>query len=233
MIKQVTKDYPSVIVIGDIHGCYKTLMALIAQLPKDIPLVFCGDLIDRGPDSKSVVDFVKNNNHYCVSGNHEDMMVKAEDFWEDERLFLDNGGIETRKSYGETLDNPSQDYKDAVEWMKSLPVAIEFMNVKNSEGMRLLVSHSSAHGVWGKLNKQNEYLWKQEIMWNRLPNIRAMKNIYNVFGHTPQSNGPRIKIPYANIDTGCVYDQEGYGKLTALQFPEMIVYQQDNIEEKV
>ena len=48
--------------------------------------------------------------------------------------------------------------------------------------------------------------------------------------YTPIENGPKIKSDYANIDTGCFYTAEpGYGVLTALQFPEMVVYQQDNV----
>ena len=43
-------------IIGDVHGCYNTLMELIAKLPKDAKLCFVGDLIDRGPNSKDVVE---------------------------------------------------------------------------------------------------------------------------------------------------------------------------------
>ena len=61
------------IIIGDVHGCYKTLIALIEKLPKDRNITFVGDLIDRGPGSKDVVEFVRKNNYRCVRGNHEDM----------------------------------------------------------------------------------------------------------------------------------------------------------------
>ena len=43
-------------IIGDVHGCYNTLMALIAKLPKNAKLCFVGDFIGRGPNSKDVVE---------------------------------------------------------------------------------------------------------------------------------------------------------------------------------
>lgn len=58
------------------------------------------------------------------------------------------------------------------------------------------------------------------------------------FEHTPQDKGPRIKVPFANLDTGCCYGKRehreaGYGVLTALMYPEMVVYQQENIDDEV
>ena len=48
-------------IIGDIHGCYNTLMELVDTLPKDAELIFVGDLIDRGKDSLKIIDFIKDN----------------------------------------------------------------------------------------------------------------------------------------------------------------------------
>lgn len=45
--------------ISDVHGCYHTLMALLMQIPSEYEIVFLGDLVDRGPRSKQVVDFVR------------------------------------------------------------------------------------------------------------------------------------------------------------------------------
>ncbi len=62
-------------VIGDVHGEFDTLMALVAKLSKDAKLIFVGDLIDRGAKSKEVIEFVRQNNHLCVLGNHEELML--------------------------------------------------------------------------------------------------------------------------------------------------------------
>ena len=58
-------------VIGDIHGSYNTLLALIEKLPKDANIVFVGDLIDRGKYSSQVVKFIRKNRYKSVLGNHE------------------------------------------------------------------------------------------------------------------------------------------------------------------
>ncbi|MFY4844058.1 metallophosphoesterase, partial [Aliarcobacter butzleri] len=62
-------------IIGDVHGCYKSLLALIEQLPnkKNSKIVFVGDLIDRGKNSCEVIELIINNNYDCVMGNHEEL----------------------------------------------------------------------------------------------------------------------------------------------------------------
>ena len=62
-------------IIGDVHGEYKTLMALLKKMPDYQPL-FLGDMIDRGPDSKKVLDFAMKHGK-AVLGNHEHMMIDA------------------------------------------------------------------------------------------------------------------------------------------------------------
>ena len=100
--------------IGDIHGCYTELMLLFKKLPIDPEndtVVFMGDYIDRGPDSKKVVEqMIKWMNEYphwvFLRGNHEDIFEnwlkggqKYQENWQ-WSCFLYNGGKETLKSYG-------------------------------------------------------------------------------------------------------------------------------------
>ena len=69
--------------ISDIHGCYKTLQVLFQQLESisiDNKYYFLGDYIDRGPDSRKVLDFLmklrnKNKDVVILRGNHEQMML--------------------------------------------------------------------------------------------------------------------------------------------------------------
>ncbi len=72
-------------VIPDIHGCAATLKALVEKKispdSSDV-LIFIGDYIDRGPDSKGVIDYVislkeKGINTVCLLGNHEEAMLRA------------------------------------------------------------------------------------------------------------------------------------------------------------
>lgn len=103
--------------IGDLHGCYRELMALYKQLleaglqPEKEVVVFMGDYCDRGPDSKKVVrqlmKWQKQYPHWIfLYGNHEDILrnwVKGgQDYQEDAQwsCYLANGGKETLKSYG-------------------------------------------------------------------------------------------------------------------------------------
>ena len=63
-------------IIGDVHGEYQTLLALVTKLPKEAKLIFVGDLISRGSQGKEVIDFVKKNAFCCVKGNHEEYLLK-------------------------------------------------------------------------------------------------------------------------------------------------------------
>lgn len=221
------------IIIGDIHGEYKTLLALVAKLPPGIPLTFVGDLIDRGSQSREVVNFVIENGHDCVQGNHEQMMVEHMDgtteyqgSWANP--FTQNGGLNTLYSY----EKFPEDLKFHTDWMRGLPLFIEYPELVK-DGRHLVVSHSSIGKVWKwseEHRKVHQKQFEDVVRWGRDTPQDAPK-IYNIFGHTPQEE-PRIKSFYANVDTGaCFTGREKYGVMTALQFPEMIVYQQETIRE--
>ena len=230
------------VVIGDCHGDYETLMRLINKLPKGIPLTFVGDLIDRGEDSYKVVEFVKNNGHDCVMGNHEEMMIRSIIFQEDERPYtIDehtgwyqfNGGFQTLESYVDKEGNDDvTSLKEHIEWMKDLPIYIEYPELKDKNGKHLLVSHSTPEEVWHKRHSTDPFeleQFKYRVMWDRKSMPAKIPGAYSVYGHTPQENGPTVKDHFACIDTGVyMVSNPKYGRITALQFPEMIVY-----EEKV
>jgi len=110
------------IVIGDVHGEFNTLMSLLDILPQKDKLCFVGDLIDRGPDSKKVVDFLIDNGHHSVLGNHEEMIIRHHELW------IANGGIETLKSFYETeeeIDIDSFLNSEYIKWFDNLPLFIE------------------------------------------------------------------------------------------------------------
>ena len=93
--------------IGDVHGCLAPLRRLwevVAPSPID-HVVFLGDYVDRGPDSKGVVDFVlgrrRDHRVTCLVGNHEEKMVRArDDHAEREEWLALWGGAATLASYG-------------------------------------------------------------------------------------------------------------------------------------
>lgn len=228
-------------VIGDVHGCLKTLKALIAKLPKGEQIVFTGDLIDRGPKSKQVVQFVIDNGYLCVTGNHEDMMLYDHENWGY------NGGAETLKSYGmkytvqfsspccisrDEDQNPQKlaKFKEHQTWMQNLPTYLLFDDVVNEGGDKLLVTHSSAAKVWkwsDKHREQQRYHFRNHIIWVRDTNPQKIPGIFNVIGHTPvQEPAINKERGIAFIDTGAVFKE----KLTALQYPSMAIFQQEFID---
>lgn len=102
-------------VFSDVHGCYDELMALIHQLPLHPArdrMVFMGDYIDRGPDSRRVIEqmmaWQQQHPHWVfLTGNHEDMMLDAlrndgrfyDAFYKIPSLWLAAGGKATCRSY--------------------------------------------------------------------------------------------------------------------------------------
>lgn len=224
------------IVISDVHGCLKTLQALINKLPHN-NLCFVGDLIDRGYNSATVVDLVRSENYKCVKGNHEDMMtqvIEEEDPREQDSLlqwWYGNGGDTTIKSYEEYGHNFKLCMESDLEWIKKLPLYIEYTNKK---GQHFIISHSNINFAWNK-KETNPKGFEQWALWSRyfdkeMYGENKIGSSINIIGHTP--------VPYVReqeelifIDTGCVYSKDkGYGKLTAYDLETGEIYQQENIE---
>src|SRR5262245_34440427 len=96
-----------VLAIGDIHGCLRAfddLLEWVAPTPED-KLILLGDYVDRGPDSRGVLDRIlelrPRLNLICLRGNHEQMMVEAYRGGRSEKkMWLGVGGAETLASYG-------------------------------------------------------------------------------------------------------------------------------------
>jgi serine/threonine protein phosphatase 1 len=91
--------------IGDIHGTSTALDALLAAVrptPAD-RLVFLGDYVDRGPDTRGVLDrlLALRESHNCVflRGNHELMMTRARHDRGEARMWLSVGGAQALASY--------------------------------------------------------------------------------------------------------------------------------------
>lgn len=231
----------SKIIISDVHGCYKTLMALMKKLPHN-DVVFAGDLIDRGPRSKEVVDFVIKGGYDCVKGNHEDLMIAFDGVPKYNNGWGINGGFQTIISYCEEgeFDDTTMRHKmirdddkirEHLEWMKTLPVILEYKDIKDEEGRHLMVSHSMAQPALTAKRVVSNEEFEARVMWERdFHKIRPIEGVYNIFGHTPQDNGPRIRSFYACVDTGACYKEAPYGRLTAMEFPSMEIFEQEYID---
>jgi len=222
-------------IIGDIHGEYATLLALVEKLPKDAELIFVGDLIDRGVSSREVIAFVRENNHRGVLGNHEELMINYGTSFtktypkSTNPSFLhnwyNNGGDATLFSYGllkydkkegmMCVENPAmlKQFLDDIEWLKSLPLYIELPQKINNKPV--VVTHASCADVWRHHNNPNgEDTFREYALWHR-PNPKPTSEIYNIFGHTPVEFGVEIEEHFANVDTGCYIKKHGYNELSA------------------
>lgn len=226
----------NIYIIGDVHGCYKTLLALISLLPnkEKSKICFVGDLIDRGKDSYKVVEFVKNNNYDCVLGNHEKMALEYLPFLKKDKKndLLTNwlfcaGGEETIKSY-----QIEEDIFEHLNYFRTLPLYLEYHDYKTTDNRKLVVSHSSIGKVWSLKNSGNskdKEKFENHLLYSRYKNFDN-EDIFNVYGHTIAPN-PLINDYSASIDLGC-YKEGGFitPKLCALEFPSMRVFIQENIE---
>lgn len=110
----------SVYIIGPVFGAALTLKALLAKLPKDANIVFTGNIIDKGPRSKEVLELVAN--HYpCVLGEREDLLLKSDLSKEDTFVWLMSGGNDTVKSLG-VDENGYCEIPEAIwSWLTQLP----------------------------------------------------------------------------------------------------------------
>jgi len=131
-IQTLRFDEP-VAVIGDIHGCRDLLAALLARLG-DMPVLVIGDVVDRGPDSRGVVDLLMERGVRGVLGNHEEWLMawfQGQGF-DDLALKYWMGGAATLASYGVTgttvREVETQAWRVPQEhrvWLESLALAID------------------------------------------------------------------------------------------------------------
>ena len=205
------------IAIGDIHGCARTLDGLLRQLipEPDDHLIFIGDYMDRGPDSKGVIDrllaLAEEQRCTFLRGNHEDLFLGYLDRGEYD-IFAINGGIATLSSYMDS-DGDMEIPQSHVDFVRKTELYLEtdeFVFVH--AGLR--PDRSVAENL--SENNQEVFLWERShLKVNSLPWEKTV-----VCGHTPVPqvvNEPSL----INIDTGCVYHTHpSMGFLTAVVLPE-------------
>lgn len=216
-----------VVAIGDIHGCVESLKAIWKKLEpwKDRPHIFVGDYIDRGPDSKGVVDFLlevkEERETVFLRGNHELMLLDSLATG-NMALWLRNGGDSTLESYGniKMISEMPDDHLDFYISTKLYHETDEYFFVHAGLPPTLTIEQSKEdqsaeeYFFWGR-----EHLNSFDTPWEKTV----------VFGHTPRPH-PIIKPNMIGIDTGCVYDSLGFGKLTAVVLPEAEFIQQTSLD---
>ena len=216
-------------IVGDVHGCHAELVELLTRLgytvrpdgadhPDGRTVVFVGDLVDRGPATPDVLRLVMGmvaaGTALCVSGNHEDKLVRK----------LRGRNVRVSHGLAETLaqlDTAPKDLADAVE-----PFLSSLISHYVLDGGRLVVAHAGCKEAYqgrasGRVRafclygdttgETDEYGLPVRYPWARDYRGRAMV----VYGHTPVERTEWINNTIC-VDTGCVFG----GALTALRYPE-------------
>lgn len=219
-------------IIADIAGHYQTLMALIEKMPKG-DLIFVGDLVDRGPRSKEVIEFAMQNGK-VIMGNHEHMMLDAcrDQKHYDPATWIFNGGEHTLRSFGadgdyiDMMRNPEKFTgvvpDEVLDWIADLPLYLEVDNC--------LIAHSFIKPGLDleQVCKIGELPIGETIFWNRREPERIEKYRLQIAGHNSQF-GLRDFIDDQGKFAICL-DACKSKVLTGLHLPTMEVFQQEYID---
>jgi len=202
-----------IFVIGDVHGCLGMLKRLIDKIewnPANDRLIFIGDYIDRGENSKGVIDFIlklKENTSLiqCLIGNHEQMFIDYLSGVDPQSSML-NGGLFTLRSYEEVRQSQDDPLipPSHLDFFSSLLTMIELKHY--------YIVHAGFHpNIRIKDQSLNDMIWiREEFIYSDYDFGKVV-----IFGHTP-FNSPLIMKNKIGIDTGAVFGNY----LTCLELPE-------------
>jgi len=198
---------PRTLAIGDVHGCSAALRALIAAIelqPSDT-LVMLGDYVDRGPDSKGVIDFLLELRSRCrlvtLQGNHELMMLAATEDRGEDAFWQRFGGLETLESYGETFADVPETHWDFIKGC--LPYF---------ETPTHFFVHANYHPLLPLSETGEDKLFWSHLDGHAIPSPHTSGRTA-IVGHTAQRSGEILDGGHVIcLDTYC----HGSGWLTAL-----------------
>lgn len=225
---------PRKFVITDIHGCAATFRKMVVEeikLEKEDELYLLGDYIDRGIDSKGVLDFIfslieQGYNIYCLRGNHEEFLLEARD---NLRVFrgwiMYNGGDTTLKSFGvETVKDIPEKYYD---FIRRLPYYFEVDNY--------LMVHAGFNFMSSDPFEDKEAM---VMIRNFAIDYDFLAGRRIIHGHTPTrlaqvlSNVKNPEAVEVNLDAGCVYNNvPDLNHLVALELNEWKLFSIHCIDE--
>jgi serine/threonine protein phosphatase 1 len=208
-------------VVGDVHGRVDLLLALLRKIAHDVArhetdtrreLIFLGDYVDRGPDSRGVIDLILSTQAErdfwtvtALKGNHEAALLQFladPDFWP---MWSEFGARETLTSYGVTPPAPGSDDADWKRASQQLNAALPADHRAFLEGLELMAdrgdyfcTHAGVRpGI--PLDQQTE----QDLLWIRDDFLRSERRLAKVIvhGHTP-SEEAYVGAHRIGVDTG-------------------------------
>ena len=209
--------------VGDVHGRFDLLSEMACLIEADLRAsrperaieIFLGDYVDRGPQTREVIDWLMDtqpvtDERICLYGNHEDMMLKALDQPSAMPVWEVNGGDATLASYGVAVPPVSPAAaNDAfvaafpqrhLQFLSALPRRVEF-------GSYLFVHAGIDPDRPLDDQDPNDLIWIRE----KFHRSEADFGRIVVHGHTPVRE-PEFRPNRINIDTGAVFR----GRLTCV-----------------
>lgn len=205
--------------VGDIHGHMDKLQTIMARIEQDgghdAQVIFLGDYVDRGPDSRAVIDYLANGmaagrNWTCLKGNHDRMFAMFMEQYprNDARLLIGYhwfhkrlGGVETLASYGVEVTGSARIYQVHEAARRAVPPDhITFLNeltVHHQQGDWLFVHAGLRPGTALADQTEDDLIWIREPFLNH-PDPHPWCVVH---GHSPvaavEHHGNRIAV-----DTG-------------------------------
>lgn len=210
------------IIIGDVHGHYEGLMTLLNEIApgSDDQVYFLGDLIDRGPNSAQVVNFVKESSYTCLLGNHEQLLLDAfpygQAFAPALQAWLYSGGRSTVTSYPD-----ANLLLEHIEWLQTLPAYLDLGDI--------WLVHAGVHPLLPiQAQTTHEFCWIRDEFHSSSKPYFPDKLI--ITGHTITFTLPKVSPGalakgngWLDIDTGAYHPKSGW--LTGLDIKNGRVYQ--------
>lgn len=216
--------------IGDVHGeasklavLHEAILDHIAFEKLPARIIHLGDYVDRGPDSRGVIErvmalearFEASMTIEVISlmGNHEQMMLKAYDSADDGGTWWSQGGAEAAGSY-------ASDGLAGANWRETVPrehIAWlrQLKSVFRDQARRMVFVHAGIDPVAFPECSDGVRLWTRSSSFfdrERWPQRAALQDLLVIHGHTPRSHAPEIFSHRINIDTGACFG----GPLTAV-----------------
>lgn len=208
-------------VIGDVHGCLDQLQEAHGNVARDLAenpaadwrLVHVGDYVDRGSDSRGVVDALiaarsRDERIVCLLGNHDEMMAMSlTGDWEWNEMWLRNGGIQTLDSYGMSRDEIERRISRGLGYEDIVPAEHQNFLLGLPRSLRLgdfFLCHAGIDPDL-PLDAQDE----EALVWirHKFLNSSAEYEAVIIHGHTPVRTID-VRPNRLGIDTGAVFGGE-------------------------